>query len=153
MGTFENIFLLTSKNTSEGFKAFNELLNASKNGPEVYTYMWHLLCLAEHKSSFTRARALLLITANAKWDKDKIIDLSREKLLSHITDEKPTVARQFIQHLPELAVQKPELCDEIAQKLYIADFSRYNDSMRPLLEKDRIGSLKKIQFLQRQNPQ
>ena len=144
MEIFENISLLTSKNANEGCAAFNRLLAESGNGPEVFKYMEHLFSLTEDKSSFVRTRALLLIIANAKWDKRELICASREKLFSHITDEKPITARQFIQNLPKLAAQKPGLRDEIAQKLHGADFSGYKDSMRPLLEKDRADALKNI---------
>ncbi|MGN0628170.1 MAG: SufBD protein [Oscillospiraceae bacterium] len=140
----DNISLLTSKNASEGCAAFNRLLTESGSGPEVYEYMEHLLSLTEDKNSFVRTRALLLIIANAKWDKQELIDASREKLLSHMTDGKPITARQFIQNLPDLAAQKPGLRDEIAQRLRSADFSGYKDSMRPLLEKDREKALEKI---------
>lgn len=140
----ENVSLLTSKNAAEGCAAFNKLLEASEVGPEVYEHIEHLLSLTDDKSSFVRTRALLLIIANAKWDRLELIDASREKLLSHITDEKPITARQFIQKLPSLAEQKPGLRDEIAKRLQNADFSKYKDSMRPLLEKDREKALEKI---------
>ena len=140
----ENVSLLTSKNADEGCAAFKKLLEASEAAPEVYEHMEYLLSLTEDKSSFVRTRALLLIIANAKWDRLEFIDSSREKLLSHITDEKPITARQFIQSLPSLAAQKPGLRDEIAKRLRNADFSGYKDSLRPLLEKDREKALEKI---------
>ena len=86
-----------------------------------------------------------MIIANAKWDRLKFIDSSREKLLSHITDEKPITARQFIQSLPELAAQKPNLKEKIITALKNADFSVYPESMSALAAKDAAEAVADIE--------
>ena len=55
-------------------------------------------------------------------------------------DEKPTVVRQCIAALHEVALYRPELCGEIREELNRIDVNRYKDSMSGLILKD-IGQL------------
>lgn len=72
-----------------------------------------------------------------KDDKKALPDMFR---LLH--DEKPTVVRQCINDLHEVALFKLELCETIRAELVSIDLSKYKDSIAPLIKKD-IAKLQK----------
>lgn len=61
-----------------------------------------------------------------------------------MTDSKPITARQCVAVLPEIAAAKPELLPRIRSALKQADLSGYPDSMRPLVLKDIVAALQKM---------
>lgn len=127
---------LTAKNNTEGYEALKELLARSKDSDEVSRYMARFIELTDSDDSYIRTRALRLVSANAVWDTDYLIDENIDKLLKHVTDFKPITARQFIQSLPELAQAKPDLREDILTALRRADTLRYPLSMRTLVDED-----------------
>jgi len=141
----EKIDLLTGKDSYAGYDACLELLEESRRSPEVYGYLDRLAEMMDHKSSYARTRALLLIAANARWDAAGKIDALLGGYLAHILDEKPITSRQCVQALPELAAFKPELKERILRALKTADLSQYKDTMRPLIEKDIAAAVEQIE--------
>lgn len=127
---------LWSKKTSEGYAALKELLKISRDSNAVSPYMAQFLEKISDDNSYLRTRALALISANAKWDTDCLIDENIDAILTHVTDPKPIAARQFIKALPALAAAKPDLRQDILRALYHADTLPYPSSMRPLVERD-----------------
>ncbi|MPN61798.1 hypothetical protein SDC9_209542 [bioreactor metagenome] len=77
---------------------------------------------------------------------DKIDEII-EFYLKHITDDKPITARHCIKALPSIAKYKPDLKLDIENALYKADPTKFNESMRPLVEKDIQKALKDIRKL------
>ena len=132
----DKLDMLWSKTPSQGYAALKELLAISGESSAVYPYMEQFIEKLDSDSSYFRTRALALITANAKWDINCWIDEHIDAILSHITDPKPTTARQFIKDLPVLAAAKPDLRQDILSALRHADTRRYPLSMRPLVERD-----------------
>ena len=74
----------------------------------VYPHLSRLIGLLGNDSSYIRTRALSLISANAKWDVNDLID-ENITFLFYIADLKPITARQFIQTFPSMAAAKPDL--------------------------------------------
>ena len=138
------IVRLNSKKAAEGCQAWNTLLEISNCSDRVYPYLNLFLEMMENDNSYVRTRGLTLIAANAKWDKDHIIDENLDEILSHILDAKPITARQFIQKTAQLAQAKPDLRQDILDALYRADTLRYPDSMRGLVEKDIRAAILEI---------
>lgn len=136
---------LTGKIMRDSGNAYNALLGTSAKSDEVYGYMDDFFAMMNDGNSNIRVRALGLICANAKWDGQKKIDGRIDEILSHITDEKPIAARQFINLLPELAAEKPELKTVILDALKNADFSVYPDGMSALAAKDAASAAEKIE--------
>lgn len=135
---------LSGRIMRDGCNAYNALLGTSAKSDEVYSYMDDFFAMMNDENSNVRTRALGLICANAKWDGQKKIDAHIGEILSHITDEKPIAARQFINLLPELAAEKPELKAAILGALENADFSAYPDGMSALAAKDAAAAAEKI---------
>ena len=101
--------------------------------------------LLSHPKSLVRNRALNILAANARWDDENRFKRVLPEFLSHITDEKPITARQCIKALAEVGRAKPELIPMIVPALRDSDFSRYKDSMRPLIEKDITETIKALE--------
>ena len=91
-----------------------------------------------------RNRAISILAASARWDTDGKFDALLDEFLSHVTDVKPITARQCIAALPEVAEVKSELIPKIRSALQQADLSGYSDSMQPLVLKDIVTVLQKI---------
>lgn len=136
MDISELVLRLWGRNAVAGCAAMQELAALSTQSNAVYPYMQEFIAKLNSASSYSRTRALTLIAANAKWDEAHWIDENMDAILSHITDEKPITARQFIKLLPELAHVKPGLREDILTALQSADTLRYPPSMRPLVEQD-----------------
>ena len=101
--------------------------------------------LLRHKNSLVRNRAIAILAANARWDREGKFDVLLGEFLSHVTDAKPITARQCVAALLEIAEEKPELIPRIRAALEQADLSRYSDSMQPLVLKDIVSALQKIE--------
>ena len=100
-----------------------------------------------HKNSLVRNRAISILAANARWDREGKFNALLDDFLSHVTDVKPITARQCVAALPEIAEAKTELIPRIRAALEQADLSRYSDSMQPLILKDIMAALEKINGL------
>ena len=68
-----------------------------------------------------------------------------DEFLSHVTDVKPITARQCVAVLPEIAEAKPELVPRIRAALEQANLSGYPDSMQPLILKDLVAALQRME--------
>lgn len=135
---------LRDRDNNSAYKATKQLINISAESNDVYKYMDVFCDMIDDEDSYIRNRAIYLITANAKWDINNKIDEVIDRILLHITDDKPVTARQFVKSLPDICRYKPELESDFRNALLSADFSKYNDSMQSLLQKDTVGALNKI---------
>ena len=116
----------------------------SEKSNAVYKFFDRFAELIEDSNSYRRTRGLILIAANAKWDTEYKIDEIIDEYLKHILDEKSITSRQCIKVLPNIAKYKPELVDCIIEALRKADTEIYKNSMQPLVYKDIMSALKKI---------
>lgn len=135
---------LTDKDAVKAFSFADRIIAESRRSDCWYSYFDEFAALLEHKNSLVRNRAIAILAANARWDRENRFDALIGAFLAHITDEKPITARQCVQALPEIAAAKPELIQRMHTALENADLSGYKDSMRPLLLKDIIDTLKKL---------
>ena len=136
---------LRARNAAEGYACLKQLLAESGHTAAVYPHWDALIALTEEESAYLRARGLLLLAANARWDTENRLDRDLERLLAHLTDKKPTVARQFLAALPQVAQARPDLAPRLRQALLCADTSAYPDSTRTLVEKDLRAALNALQ--------
>lgn len=136
---------LCDRNPNVGYACLLKLREESLRSDAVYPCFDRFAEMLNSDNSYIRARGLLLIAANARWDKDNKIDEIIDRYLTHIMDVKPTVARQFIAVLPEVAKFKPELAGDIRRALLCANPGRYKSSMAPLIQKDISRALSQIE--------
>lgn len=141
----EAVEMLYAKNNTLAYGALKELLEASEQSDAVYAYMEKFVEMMDHESAYVRNRGLALIAAQACWDAENRIDEVIDGYLKHITDVKPTTSRQCIKWLPIIAQHKPDLRRNVVDALRSANVSRYEDSMRPLVQKDIGHALEVIE--------
>lgn len=94
-------------------------------------------------SSYARTRFFILICNQARWAKDGQIEEIYDQMKELLYDPKPTVVRQCLNALHEVALFRPEMNDAIKKSIAKIDLSKYKESMAPLIEKD-IEELRKI---------
>lgn len=94
------------------------------------------------KSSYVRTRGFCLICNQARWADNGQIEAVFEKMSALLCDEKPTVVRQCLDALHEVALYRPEMTDKITLAVKKINPGRYKDSMSPLIEKDMKELLK-----------
>lgn len=127
---------LTSKNDQLSCAFADRIIAESQESDVWYEYFDEFAALLDHPKSLVRNRALYILAANARWDKENRFDGLLPVYLSHITDEKPITARQCIKSLLQVGKARPQHIPAILLALQHADLSKYQDSMRPLIQKD-----------------
>ena len=136
---------LTGKNAKDAYAFMQQIVEESRASDAWYPCFDRVAELLRHKNSLVRNRAIAILAANARWDREGKFDLLLDEFLSHVTDVKPITARQCVAALPEIAEAKPELIPHIRAALEQADLSGYPDSMQPLILKDIVAALQKIE--------
>ncbi len=135
---------LTEKNARDACSFAQQITAESRNAGGWYCYFDDFAALLRHKNSLVRNRAISILAANARWDREDKFNALLDEFLTHVTDVKPITARQCVAALPEIAESKPALIPRIREALEQADLSGYPDSMRPLILKDIIAALEEI---------
>ena len=136
---------LTGKEAKAAYAFMQQIVAESRASDAWYPCFDRFAELLRHKNSLVRNRAITILAANARWDREGKFDALLDEFLSHVTDTKPITARQCVAALPEIADAKPELTPRIRAALEQADLSEYPDSMKPLVLKDIVAALQKIE--------
>lgn len=136
---------LTGKDARDAYAFTQQIVKESRASDVWYPCFDRFAALLRHKNSLVRNRAISILAANARWDRAGKFDALLDEFLSHVADAKPITARQCVAALPEVAEAKPELISRIRAALEQADLSGYPDSMRPLILKDIVAALQKIE--------
>ena len=139
---------LTGKDAKDAYAFAQQVTEESRASDAWYPCFDRFAALLLHKNSLVRNRAISILAANARWDREGKFDALLDDFLSHVTDVKPITARQCVTALPEIAEAKTELIPRIRAALEQADLSRYPDSMQPLILKDIMAALEKINGLE-----
>ena len=139
---------LTGKDAKDAYAFARQVTEESRASDAWYPCFDRFAALLPHKNSLVRNRAISILAANARWDREGKFNALLDDFLSHVTDVKPITARQCVAALPEIAEAKTELIPRIRAALEQADLSRYSDSMQPLILKDIMAALEKINGLE-----
>lgn len=126
------------------YQCLKQLEALSESSDAVYPYFEVFTEMLDDSNSYIRTRGIVLVAANAKWDKDYKIDEIIDNYLKHIMDDKPITARQCIKTLPTIAQYKPDLKACICDALRKANSYIYKSSMQPIVYKDIQDALYKI---------
>ena len=129
--------MLDSKDTSEAFKALQELEKISDDSDAIYPYMAKFIEMIKSDKYVIRVRGFRLFCKQAKWDDKNIIDKNMESALNILYDEKPTAVRQSLAALLDLIPYKKNLLEIIKSKVDDIDPYMYKDTMHNLLKKDK----------------
>lgn len=128
---------LQSRKNQEAYQLLLQLEIQSAQSNQLYVYFDDFIDLLKNENSFVRIRGFRLACAQAPWDVDNKIDQHLDSLLAMLKDDKPTVVRQCLTALHIVALYKTDVHERIEDALHHLDFTKYKDSMIPLLEKDK----------------
>lgn len=128
---------LTSKDDASACAFADQIISESRQSNQWVGYLDDFAALLHHPKSLVRNRGMFLLAANAQWDVENRFDDILPEFLMHIADEKPITVRQCIKALTQVGLAKPQYIPSILSALEAADVSKYKDTMRPLIEKDR----------------
>lgn len=132
----ELLLTLTDKDTKNAFAALKDLEKLSEKSDILYPHIQEFAGMIKSDKYVLRVRGFCLLCKQARWDKDNFINRNLAKLLTILSDEKPTAVRQALAALEEVVVYKPELHCTLRKALLSMDYLKYSDSMYPLIEKD-----------------
>ena len=139
----EIILKLKDKDDKAAYE-YSKILRAESAESDKYLHMIPKFAgMLDDKSSFVRTRAFLLICNQARWAKDGQLAEFFDRMSALLYDSKPTVVRQCLQALHEVALYRSEMSQMIIDAVDKIDVSKYKDSMSPLIEKD-IKELMKV---------
>lgn len=138
------ITLLSSGDDKAACALADRIISESLESDSWFEYLDDFVSLLDHPKSLVRNRALYILAAISRWDREGRFDSVIGSFLDHVTDEKPITARQCVKALAQLGRAKPGYIPQITERLSTADLSRYKDSMRPLIERDIAETLKAL---------
>lgn len=128
--------LLTASDDREAYRRTKEIAAASEASDLYYGHIDEFASLLENEKSYVRTRAFILCASQSRWDTEGKLEALLPRMLKLLHDEKPTVVRQCLSALMEVAAFRPELDGKIREEMEKMDLSRYKDSMTPLIRKD-----------------
>lgn len=134
---------LQDKDDKKAYALAKEIGAKSAATDEYYSYFDDFSGLINAKSSYVRTRGFALCCAQARWDTQGKLQNTLPDMLKLLHDDKPTVVRQCLVALHEVALYRPELCKIIVKELQSISLSKYKDSMAPLIQKN-IKELQKV---------
>jgi hypothetical protein len=135
---------LSEKDDTIRYHSFLLLQYRSKEFEDVYPF-WDEFCeKLTSTNSYQRSIGLMLIAANAKWDKADKLDYVIDQYLLHLNDEKPITVRQCIQSLSEIVPYKRQLLIKIADRLMAINISNIRATMQKLILTDILTILAMI---------
>lgn len=137
------ILKLRDKDDKKAYDFSKQICALSASSDEYYSYFDDFLSMINANSSYVRTRGFSLCCAQARWDTEGKLEKALPSMLALLHDKKPTVVRQCLGALHEVALYRPELCDIINAEVQSINLSGYKESMAPLIQKD-IDELLKI---------
>jgi len=138
------IKVLYSKNVKEAYSILLELEQISEKNNVLYDYTDEFFKMMNDENSYIRVRGYRLLCKQAKWDKFNKINQKIEKILAETEDEKPIAARQKLNALIDIVLNKPELNKKMKQRISSMNISKYKENMRELILNDIENLLKLI---------
>lgn len=136
---------LQDKDNNNAYALSRDIAAKSAASNEYYSVFDEFAGLLTAKSSYVRTRGFALCCAQARWDEEGKLKTAFPAMLALLHDEKPTVVRQCIGALREVALYRPEMCGDIKAGLETIDLTRYKDSVSPLIRKDADELLKLLE--------
>lgn len=128
--------ILTDKDDARAYAKVKEIAAASARSDEYLPYLETFASLLQAEKSFVRTRAFLLCCHQARWADAERMRKILPGMLVLFHDPRPTVVRQCLRAIREVAAASPSLCPAVKEELLKMDLSGYKDSVAPLIRKD-----------------
>lgn len=136
MSTKELLTNLQNSNDKVAYQALLAIEAASAKTDEFYAYLDDFEALLASDKSYIKVRGFRLLCKQAQWDTENRLDSKMSHMLTILDSEKPIVVRQCLEALHDLLLYKTNLSEQVELKLKSIDITKFNDAMRPLIEKD-----------------
>ena len=133
------------KDNNKAYALSRDIAAKSAATNEYYSMFDDFAGLLTAKSSYVRTRGFALCCAQARWDEEGKLKNAFPAMLALLHDEKPTVVRQCIGALREVALYRPELCGDMKAEVEAIDLTRYKESVSPRIGKDADELLKLLE--------
>lgn len=127
---------LTDKDDKAAYEYAERICTESAETDQYLEMIPLFAGMLRDRSSYVRTRGFLLISSQARWATDGQLDAVLDEMLPLLNDPKPTVVRQCLKALREVAFFRPELTERLLQAVDSIDLFGYRDSMAPLIERD-----------------
>ena len=132
---------LAETNDKIRYGAFLLLNERSLSQADVFPFWDVFAGKLGSENSYQRSLGVMLLAANARWDKEDKTASVLDAFLAILHDEKPITVRQCIQSLKLIVPYHPELNKRIAQRLLALDLLAQRDTMRKLILLDIVDVL------------
>jgi hypothetical protein len=133
--------LLAERNDKIRYGAFGLLNERSLSSADVFPYWDVFADKLGSDNSYQRSIGVMLLAANARWDKEGKTASVLGVFLAILNDEKPITVRQCIQSLLLIVPYHRELANAIAERLLALDLLTLRDTMRKLILLDIVDVL------------
>ena len=144
MNRNEVIQKLTDKDDKKAYEYAKRIGVESAKANKYLDMIPDFASMLQNNNSFIRTRFFILICNQARWADNGQINKVYKKMEALLNDPKPTVVRQCLSALHEVALFRPEMCKHIKKTISKIDLGIYKDSMASLIKKDINELMKKV---------
>lgn len=135
---------LSEKQDDIRYQSLLLLQYRAQSTEDVYPY-WDIFCAKLlDDNSYQRNIGLVLISENARWDRDNKLSSIIDSYLSLLNDEKPITVRICIQSLANIVPYASWINQKITGKLMALDLTTIRETMRKLVLTDILTILIQI---------
>lgn len=130
--------LTNCKDVKKTYSILIELEKTSEVSDILYPYINKFVDMMQRKNYYVKIRGFRLFCMQSRWDDNRYIDKNINFALNILNDERPTIIRQSLDYLKEIAIYKGELKEKLSEKIDNLDITKFKDSMKDLINKDII---------------
>lgn len=135
----EKIHILTNcKDVNKAYSVLIELEKTSEVSNILYPYINVFMDMVQSKNYYVKVRGFRLFCMQSRWDDKHFIDKNIDFVLDILNEERPTIIRQALEYLREIAIYKGELKEKLLEKVDNLDTAKFKDTMKDLIKKDII---------------
>ena len=136
---------LVAKDNTYRENCYLVLLEVYQLAPELLYLHWdQLVKLLDSQNAFHRAIAVQLIARLCVIDREKKFERLFERYFGLLDDQKIMVSRYLVQNVSYILVGKPDLKDDVLERLLSVDLTHHPESRKALLKADVIEVLSEV---------
>lgn len=126
------------KDVNKAYSVLIELEKTSEVSNILYPYINVFMDMVQSKNYYVKVRGFRLFCMQSRWDDNRFIDKNIDFVLDILNEERPTIIRQALEYLREIAIYKGELKEKLLEKVDNLDTTKFKDTMKDLIKKDII---------------
>ncbi len=135
------ISFLSRKEDAIRYPAFLLLQSRSQMSADVFAYWETFRKMLFDRNSYQRSIGVMLLAANARWDRDDLALATLRDIAPLLSDDKPITIRQCISSLERVGADVPATRPEIRKLLLATDLASIRETMRKLVLMDILHAL------------